>query len=92
MTSNATAGALPPPPGVTPNFTNPESIAYRIIIASVLGPVITIPICIVRLYTKKYILRNVGYDDCETKYIFVSMVHADHVLDAIVLATVRTDL
>jgi len=42
-----------------------ESIAYRVIIASVLGPVIAIPLCIVRLYTKRYILRNTGYDDCK---------------------------
>ncbi|CAA9960528.1 hypothetical protein PTMSG1_03930 [Pyrenophora teres f. maculata] len=40
-----------------------ESIAYRVIIASVLGPVVAIPLCVVRLYTKRYILRNTGYDD-----------------------------
>ncbi|EDU48056.1 conserved hypothetical protein [Pyrenophora tritici-repentis Pt-1C-BFP] len=42
-----------------------ESIAYRVIIASVLGPVVAIPLCVVRLYTKRYILRNTGYDDCK---------------------------
>ncbi|KAH7335631.1 hypothetical protein BKA66DRAFT_479958 [Pyrenochaeta sp. MPI-SDFR-AT-0127] len=63
MVSNNTVGAMPPPPGVTPNFDNPESITHRVIIASVLGPVITIPICLVRLYTKRCILRRVGYDD-----------------------------
>ncbi|KAF2131230.1 hypothetical protein P153DRAFT_287580 [Dothidotthia symphoricarpi CBS 119687] len=54
---------MPPPPGVTPNFDNPESIAHRVIIVSVLGAAITIPICLIRLYTKRYILRNVGWDD-----------------------------
>ncbi|KAF2177982.1 hypothetical protein K469DRAFT_601172 [Zopfia rhizophila CBS 207.26] len=54
-------GALPPPPGVTPNFDRPESIAYRVIFAFVLGPVITIPICLLRLYTKRCILRLVSY-------------------------------
>ncbi|KAF1835918.1 hypothetical protein BDW02DRAFT_264401 [Decorospora gaudefroyi] len=56
-------GALPPPLGITPNFKDPESIASRLIIASVVGPVITIPLCIVRFYTKRYILRNTGWDD-----------------------------
>lgn len=58
-----TVGAMPAPPDVTPNFENPESIAYRVIVASVLGPVITIPICLLRLYTKRCILRLVSYDD-----------------------------
>ncbi|KAF2676341.1 hypothetical protein K458DRAFT_239429, partial [Lentithecium fluviatile CBS 122367] len=40
-----------------------ESIAYRVIIASVIGPVITIPICVLRLYTKRYLLRLIGFDD-----------------------------
>ncbi|KAF2820097.1 hypothetical protein CC86DRAFT_374790 [Ophiobolus disseminans] len=64
MTSNDTIiGTAPAPFGVTPNFANPESIAYRVIIACILGPAIAIPICIIRLYTKRYILRNTGYDD-----------------------------
>lgn len=63
MASNTTVGAMPPPPGVTPNFDNPESIAHRVIIASVLGPVIAIPFCLLRLYTKQWILRQVGWDD-----------------------------
>lgn len=63
MTSSEPVGAFPPPPGVVPNFVNPESIAYRVVIASVLGPTIAIPICAVRLYTRRYILQSVGYDD-----------------------------
>jgi len=57
-------GALPPPPGITPNFENPESIAYRVIIVAVIGPLLTIPICALRLYTKRNFLRAVGLDDC----------------------------
>ncbi|USP75496.1 hypothetical protein yc1106_02770 [Curvularia clavata] len=40
-----------------------ESIAYRVIIVSVLGPVLAIPLCAIRVYTKLRILRNTGYDD-----------------------------
>lgn len=58
-------GAMPAPPGTVVNFDNPESIAHRVIVISVLGAVIAIPICLVRLYTKRTILRNFGWDDCE---------------------------
>jgi hypothetical protein len=60
-----TVGAMPPPPGVTPNFDNPESIAHRVVVISVLGAAIAIPICLLRLYTKRRILRNFGLDDCK---------------------------
>ena len=59
-----TIGAWPPPPGATPNFANPESVGYRIIVVSMLFPAITIPITLLRLYTKRYILRVVHADDC----------------------------
>lgn len=64
MVASDTVGAWPPPPGVTPNFINPESIGYRIIVVSVLFPAITIPIVLLRLYTKRYILGVVHPDDC----------------------------
>jgi hypothetical protein len=56
---------LPPPPGVTPDFDHPVSIAYRL--------VITIAICLsastiailLRLYTKFFIIHIVGVDDCK---------------------------
>jgi len=64
MTS-ARTGVLPPPPGVKANFANPKSIAYQILIPAVLFPVIAITFCIVRLYTKRSILRLVTSDDCE---------------------------
>jgi hypothetical protein len=66
MSSDGTvAGAMPAPPGVIANFDNPESIAHRVIIISALGAVIAIPICLVRLYTKRAILRTFGWDDCK---------------------------
>ena len=66
MNSDGTVvGAMPPPPGVIANFDSPESIAHRVIIIAVLGAVIAIPVCLVRLYTKRAILRTFGWDDCE---------------------------
>lgn len=66
MGSNGTVvGAVPAPPGVIATFDQPESIAHRVIIVSTLGAVIAIPICLVRLYTKRVILRTLGWDDCK---------------------------
>lgn len=66
MSSDGTrVGAMPAPPGVIANFDDPESIAHRVIIISVLGAAVAIPICSVRLYTKRRILQNFGWDDCE---------------------------
>lgn len=58
-------GAAPPPPGVTPNFVNPESIAWQLILASCLGPALAIPIVAVRFYTAARILKQYHLDDCE---------------------------
>ncbi|KAJ8116400.1 hypothetical protein OPT61_g2171 [Boeremia exigua] len=54
---------MPAPPGIVANFDHPESIAHRVIIVSVLGAAIATPTCIVRLYTKRHILKNLDWDD-----------------------------
>ncbi|KAL1596133.1 hypothetical protein SLS59_008124 [Nothophoma quercina] len=64
---------MPAPPGVAANFDNPESIAHRVIIISVLGAVFAIPICLVRLYTKRRILRNFGWDDSPKFYALMKI-------------------
>ncbi|KAH6637376.1 hypothetical protein C7974DRAFT_140301 [Boeremia exigua] len=64
MSSDGTVvGAMPTPPGVVANFDNPESIAHRAVVVSVLGAAIAIPICLIRMYTKRCILKNLGWDD-----------------------------
>lgn len=77
MSANGTVSDFPPPPGAIPKFHDPESIAYRVIIVSVLGPVVAIPLCVLRLYTKRYILRNTGYDDCEDNIERAYLIQAD---------------
>ncbi|KAK1753820.1 hypothetical protein QBC47DRAFT_48216 [Echria macrotheca] len=52
-----------PPPGVTPSFTDPESIGYQIILAAVLCPVFATSICSLRLYTAHHILKRFHLDD-----------------------------
>jgi len=64
MDSPEKIGAQPPPPGVTPNFDNPESKAYQVIIASVVSPAIALVFLLLRLYTKRYIIGKLNIDDC----------------------------
>ena len=58
-------GVLPPPPGVIPNLVNPESIAWRLILASALCPAFAILFWALRLYTSRCIVRKIYTDDCE---------------------------
>lgn len=58
-------GMLPPPPGVTPNFTNPDSMAWRLIVASVLCPVFATLFCLLRFYTARFVVRKIFRDDCK---------------------------
>lgn len=61
---NTTPG-IPPPPGVTSNFVNPESCAHipRIVIAISI-PIMTICV-LMRLYTRLFVTRTFGIDDCK---------------------------
>ncbi|KAH6704130.1 hypothetical protein BKA61DRAFT_183176 [Leptodontidium sp. MPI-SDFR-AT-0119] len=60
---DAIIGASPPPPGVIPNFKNPESQGYRVTLTiAILFPLATI-VLLLRLYTRIIIVRNVGIDD-----------------------------
>ena len=57
--------AMPPPPGVTSNFVNPEHNYNRFIVVNcIFLPIAVIAVCL-RSYTRIAILRNFSADDCE---------------------------
>jgi hypothetical protein len=56
-------GMAPPPPGETANLKNPESIAWRLILTSVLCPVVGLIFVVLRLYTGRYYVRKLFADD-----------------------------
>ena len=56
---------LPPPPGVTPNFSNPESRAVEIYIAAGICLPIIVLSAMVRFYAKAAGLRKWTGDDGE---------------------------
>lgn len=57
--------ALQPPAGVQPNFVNPEDRGY------ISNSVATVLLCLMvslfanRVYTKLFIIRKMGWDDCK---------------------------
>jgi hypothetical protein len=59
-------GASPPPPGITPNFDNPESIGYRVVVASIIPLTFATFILFLRAYVKLVILGKTAIDDCRS--------------------------
>ncbi len=58
--------AFDPPPGVAPNFNNPESRMQGLVVTAVCFTVIAgICVCL-RMYTRIFLTRSVGWDDCES--------------------------
>jgi len=58
--------ALQPPPGVVPNFVNPQSIAHQTRTAIYVTLPLMLLFLVLRLYTRLRILRAVGADDCKS--------------------------
>ena len=63
--SAAIVGLARPPPGVTPNFAHPESRGYRISITLIVCLVLCTGVVLLRLYTRYFITRMIGVDDCK---------------------------
>lgn len=57
-------GGLPPPPGITPDFVNPYSTADTLRAIGATCIVLTTLTTATRLYTKCYIIKARGWEDC----------------------------
>ena len=57
--------ALAPPPGVTPNFVDPESQASMVTITSITCLALIILISSLRFYTNLWIKKSLKSDDSE---------------------------
>lgn len=55
--------AFPPPPGVTPNFDDPEDISWMVVAAIGATLPLAIVACCLRLYTSKWIVGRWHVDD-----------------------------
>ena len=58
--------ALMPPPGVIPNFFNPESHATQTIVVCSVVTAAMILFLVVRMYMKLHLSHSVGWDDCKS--------------------------
>lgn len=56
---------MKPPPGMTSNFINPSSIGNAIIIVNVIFVTLMFGFVTLRIYTKGFLSRSLGLDDCE---------------------------
>ncbi|KAK8108426.1 hypothetical protein PG984_014227 [Apiospora sp. TS-2023a] len=65
MAANASIGAVPPPPGVTPNLENPEDVIATINMATQISSIcLMTPFIALRLYAKAWVAPPFLLDDC----------------------------
>jgi hypothetical protein len=58
-------GALPPPAGVSPNFNDPESVGYIVIVTNTIFLPLASLILALRIYTRRVIVGGIYIDDCK---------------------------
>ena len=59
---------LQPPPGVVPNFINPESYQSTIIATLTVCLATATLFTILRLYSKVFVIKSIALEDC--KYLY----------------------
>lgn len=59
--------AMAPPPGVLPNLKDPESRAYESIVTTAVCVSLMMPFFMLRLYSRIFVTRSLGWDDCKIK-------------------------
>ena len=66
-TRDAVRGVVPPPPGVTPNFDHPVSRRRVHAVTAIASPLVAGPFFLLRMYSRIWITRTFGWDDCEAR-------------------------
>ena len=56
---------LKPPPGVTPNFVNPENYQSSILALQTICLVLATVFTALKIYTKLFLIKSLGSEDCE---------------------------
>lgn len=57
--------ALAPPAGVVPNLANPENQNVTIYAVLTISLFVTTLAVMTRIYTKAYVIRKIGWEDCK---------------------------
>lgn len=61
--------AMAPPPGIEPNFVDPQSLYQYHVLTIVLTVAISTLALVMRIYTKRCIIRKVGAEDCMSPFL-----------------------
>jgi hypothetical protein len=61
--SDSPVTVRPPPPGYTIDLVNPEYIGYQLVIAAIVSAGLSTLFLLLRLYTRKLIVKSLGWDD-----------------------------
>lgn len=68
MASAEIVGAMPPPDGVVPDFSlTRTSVQQKFIVTYAITLGIAILLVLLRLYTRLFLLKSFGLDDCKFK-------------------------
>ncbi|KAG4427639.1 hypothetical protein IFR05_016879 [Cadophora sp. M221] len=59
----AIVGVLPPPPGVTPNFVDPEYIGHQVVVINGIFMFLATTVIALRMYSRLYIISSPGIED-----------------------------
>ncbi|KAH6706333.1 hypothetical protein BKA61DRAFT_558837 [Leptodontidium sp. MPI-SDFR-AT-0119] len=59
----AIVGTLPPPPGVTPNFVNPEYIGHQVVVVNGIFLFLATVVVVLRMYSRLYLISSAGIED-----------------------------
>ncbi len=90
-------GMPPPHPDIVPNFEDPYSQRYLIVLTTAITLTVSTLLVLVRTYTKRFIHKaGLGWDDCESLFLVggvLGRVIADeYLVDLSVLAWVSRDI
>ena len=58
-------GIEPSPPGVIPNYSNPQSNGWEIMVAGAVTGAIALVAVFARLISKIFVTQSMGWDDCK---------------------------
>jgi hypothetical protein len=64
--------AAAPPPGYEVNLINPEYIGYQLVAVSVVFASMSTVVVALRLYTRKFLVKSLGWDDLWISLAWVS--------------------
>ena len=89
MSSSVEVGAVPPPPGITPNFVNPDyNDGGTVPVTAVFLTLSTIALSL-RVYTKARVVKLFGAEDCMYKFpLVVYILWLIRFIDIVILAYV----